>query len=706
LKTCRRLFELETAPGRLLPWLPVAFGSGIALYFAAEQEPSISAALLALGATAALAVLARRWTVAFPVLLGAAAVAAGFATGAVKQRAVSHPVLARPAFNVMLSGFVLTAEERERSDRIVVIVHTIAGLQQADELQRVRLSVRKGTAPPVGSFVSLKARLTPPLQPLRPGGYDFARDLYFQRIGASGFVTGSIKIEPAPVSLGFGLRIATAIEGIRDAIDGRIRAVVKGDAGSIASALLTGKRDAISTPVNDAMYVSSLAHVLSISGYHMAVVAGVVLFVIRALLAAVPPLAKRFPIKKWSAAAALFATTFYLFLSGAEVATQRSYIMIAIVLVGVLVDRPALTMRTIALAALGVLLLTPEAVVHPSFQMSFAATLALVAGYERGVPFLKAGADTSLGARLALWGVREVAMLIMASLLAGFATTPYAAFHFHRAAPYGVIANLLAMPVVSALVMPAGMIGIIAMPFGFDAPFWKLMEVGITWMDMVALWVASLPGAIGRVPAFGVGPLLLATMGLLVLCLLRTWWRWTGAAFVAVACLLAASTRQPDVYVAPGGDAVAVRGRDGRLVFAKAGSDAFAIREWLAADADPRRPNDKALLDGFVCDRDGCAAPFADGFVTLAKTAEGVSEDCARAVLVVTRRLAPPDCAAPALDRSRRRSGAIVLWRQDGSWREQAALPEAYGRPWSGLRQPRAAEEADATPNAAEPQDQ
>src|SRR5205807_6333807 len=238
----------------------------------------------------------------------------------------------------------------------------------------------------------------------------------------------------APEPPGVWLRYATAIQGLRDAIDARIRAVLPGDKGAIASALITGKRDAISAPVNDAMYISSLAHVLSISGYHMAVVAGVVFFLVRAVLALVPGFALRRPIKKWAALAALAAATFYLLLSGAEVATQRSYYMTAFVLGAVLIDRQALTLRTIGAAAILVLLLAPEAVIHPSFQMSFAATLALIAAYERGLPWKAKYADTPLGARIALWGVYEIAGLIFASLVAGLGTTPYAAYHFHRMA--------------------------------------------------------------------------------------------------------------------------------------------------------------------------------------------------------------------------------------------------------------------------------
>ena len=197
------------------------------------------------------------------------------------------------------------------------------------------------------------------------------------------------------------------------------------------------------------MYVSSLAHVLSISGYHMAVVAGIVFFFIRAVLALVPSLASRHPIKKWAAAGALVAAAFYLLLSGAEVATQRSFIMIAIVLIGVMLGSAGADLPHLAVAAFAVLLFAPQAIVHPSFQMSFAATLALIAAYQHGLPW-RAEGDTSLDARVALWGGREIAGLVLASLVAGLATTPYAAYHFHRLAPYGVLANLLAMPVVSA----------------------------------------------------------------------------------------------------------------------------------------------------------------------------------------------------------------------------------------------------------------
>src|SRR6188472_2233208 len=215
---------------------------------------------------------------------------------------------------------------------------------------------------------------------------------------------------------------------------------------------------------------------------NMAVVAGVVYFAIRALLALIPALTVTFPIKKWSAVGAWLAAAFYSLLSGAEVATQRSFFMTAVVLIAVMVDRRAITFRTLAVAALIVLTIAPEALVHPSFQMSFAATLGLVALVQLGMPRLFAQPDHSATAQVALWGGREITMLLLASLVAGLATTPYAAFHFHRVTPYGVLANLAAMPVVSALVMPAGLFGLVAMPFGFDGVFWAIMGWGIDWM--------------------------------------------------------------------------------------------------------------------------------------------------------------------------------------------------------------------------------
>jgi competence protein ComEC len=699
--TLERWFAVDTAAGRLLPWLPVCFGLGIVVYFTAEHEPVLWAGIALAGILFLLTCIARARPLAFPLLIGATAATAGFAVATIKTARIAHPVLQHSAWNVPLSGFIEVREEREKTDRIVVRVHSIEG-RLRDAPERVRLSTKKRMAPPVGTFVQVMARLNPPLRPLRPGGYDFSRDLYFQRIGATGFVTGAIRIAAPPVPPSAWVRYATAIAKMRAVIDTRIRAALSGDEAAIASALLTGTRDAISTPVNDAMFISGLGHVLSISGYHMAVVAGVVFFAVRALLALVPVLAMRYAIKKWAALAALCAALFYLLLSGAEVATQRSFIMTAIILIGVMVDRAALTLRNLALAALAVLVFLPEAVVHPSFQMSFAATLALISAYERGIPWMQAGADTRRGARIALWGGREIATMIIVSLAAGCATMPYVGYHFHRLGPYGVIANVLAMPIVSALVMPAGLLAIVAIPFGLDGPLWRLMGLGIDWMIWVCQFVASLPGAVGRIVAFGTGPLLICTTGLLVLCLLRSPLRWAGAAVIAAASVSALLAPAPDVYVGNRGDVVAVRGASGRLsVMRAANGDTFPVREWLAADADARAPHDPSLKDGVACDEIGCVARLRDGaIVALPFAAEAFAEDCRRALLVVSQRTAPPSCAATAIDRTVwRQAGAAALYRAGRRWERVVAYPPGYDRPWAHAVSPRG--DSAATPTSA-----
>jgi competence protein ComEC len=690
----------EAGAGRLLPWVPVAFGTGIALYFTAPREPVLAVTIVAAVACCIVAFLARRGRF-FVAAVMLAAVASGFAVATWKTARVAHTVLARPLYAVTLSGFVETRDIREHTDRFVLRVTQMDAPRLSAKLERVRLSVKKGTAPDVGSFVELKARLLPPLAPLRPGSYDFARDLFFQGIGASGFAMGAIRTAAAPDSGGLRLRYAAFMQGLRDGIDARIRSRLDGDERAIATALLTGRRDAISQPVNDAMFISGLGHVLSISGYHMAVVAGVVFFAVRALLALIPALTVGTPIKKWAAAVALVAAAFYLLLSGAEVATQRSFFMTAVVLIAVMVDRRAITFRTLAVAAMIVLLAAPEALVHPSFQMSFAATLGLVALVQVGMPRLFATPDSSAAARVALWGGREVAMLLLASLVAGLATTPYAAFHFHRVTPYGVLANLAAMPVVSAIVMPAGLLGLIAVPFGFDGVCWSAMGVGIDWMIAVTQWVAALPGAVGRTAAFGTGPLIAATVGIILMGLLRTQLRWSGALVLAAAIIWALVVPQPDILISADGHSVAVRGRDGHLRLMRTAKDAFLIREWLAADADARTAADASLGDGVSCDDAGCVMALADGgLVAQTLRSDALADDCARAVLVVTARQPPKGCAASVIDQERlRRQGALALRRKAGGFAVDAAKPRGFDRPWS----PAVAGEGDDAPLISRP---
>jgi competence protein ComEC len=277
-------------------------------------------------------------------------------------------------------------------------------------------------------------------------------------------------------------------------------------------------------------------------------------------------------------------------------------------------------------------------------------------------------------------------------LVRGLGDEPYAAFHFHRVTPYGVIANLLAMPIVSAWVMPMGILGILTMPLGLDAEFWRQMGHGIEWMNAVGLWVASLPGAYGRVTLFGTGPLSLATAGFLVIGLLKTPLRWSGAVAVAAATIWAASAPRPDVLIAGDGRDFAVRGNDGRLAIHHTGGDSFAVREWLAADADGRDVHDQSLGQGIACDPSGCIGKLAGGgLVAYVLTPEAFEEDCTRAALGGASRGDPPtDCRATVIDRALwRQRGALVLSRRGNDFVVESARPKNFDRPWSPAPVPR-----------------
>jgi competence protein ComEC len=329
--------------------------------------------------------------------------------------------------------------------------------------------------------------------------------------------------------------------------------------------------------------------------------------------------------------------------------------------------------------------------------MSFAATLCLVALVQIGMPRLFATPDSSASARVALWGGREIVTLVLASLVAGLATTPYAAFHFHRVTPYGVLANLAAMPVVSALVMPAGLLGLVAMPFGFDGFFWWLMGIGIDWMIAVTRWVAALPGAVGRMAAFGIGPLITASIGIILMGLLRTPLRWSGAAVLVLAVAWTLIVPQPDILISGDGRNVAVRGKDGRLHLMRTSKDVFLVKEWLAADADARVASDPTLSEGVSCDEAGCVVQMADGgFAALALRTAALADDCERAGLLVTARQAPRDCAAAVIDHGRlQRQGALALRRTRDGFAVDADKPKGLDRPWS----PAIAGDTDSEPN-------
>ena len=529
------------------------------------------------------------------------------------------------------------------------------------------------------------ARLRPPAGPVLPGGYDFARADFYEGVGGSGFAYGAAK----PADIGeapLGIRLATPVARMRQTIRERIVAALPGDNGQIAAALVMGDRRGISETTQDAMRASGLGHILAISGLHMALVAGAAFWLIRALLALSPTLAINRPIRKWAAAAALGVAAFYLAISGSGVSTERAFVMLAIMLIAVMIDRRAITLRNVALAALVVLVIEPESVLTASFQMSFAATLALVAGYEA----IRDRADRALivadlrerGVTSRFW--LSTRGLLLTSLIAGLATTPFAIYHFQRAAPLTLFANLAAMPVVGLIVMPMAFFAVLLMPFGLEQLPLTAMGWGLDWVVAVARTAAEWSAGWGGVPMAPVSALLLVVAGFLWLALWRETWRLAGLVPIAAAVPILLLTPRPDILVDESGLTAAVRGADGLYRIINTKEDRFAVETWLRADADPRPVTD-ALSEGVRCDPIGCVANRADGSpVAVSLDPAAFADDCHMAGVVISRFAAPRSCSDTAfvIDRDvLAAGGAQALYREEGnrdgkpSFRVETAYP-------------------------------
>jgi competence protein ComEC len=639
-------FEREIDAGRGFLWLPVAFGVGILVYFGLPAEPSAPALVAAAGGLIVAVWRARFRTPLFRLLVVASCVVCGLTTAKLRTDWVAAPVMAREA-TVTVTGWIAARGEAGRSGaRLYLRVHAMSGSRGGPTPRLVRVTVRsKAEMLAVGDAITLKARLQPPGGAVMPGGYDFARSAYYQGIGAAGFAYCAAKpaLEVGPAPLTF--RLSGPLERLRDSVRRRIEAaLVMGDQGGIAPA------------TQDAMRASGLAHMLSISGLHMALVAGTAFWLIRAALALSAGLALNRPIKKWAAAGALAVATVYLGISGAGVATVRSYVMLAIMLTAVMLDRQAITLRNVALAALAILLVNPESVTGPSFQMSFAATAALVAGYEAISAWRdrRGGlADRRAAGRPVTRLGRAAAALLVTSTIAGLATAPFAAFHFQRVAPLTLLANFAAMPVVGIVVMPMALLAVAVMPLGLEALPLTVMGWGLDWVMAVAAATAAWSAGHGTMPAMPGFSLVLITAGFLWLTLWRERWRLIGLVPMAVALPVALATPRPDVLIDDRGITVAVRGADGRYAIVNGKGETFVVENWLRADGDGREAGDPTLTETAACDPLGCVAPLgSDGArIAVAWSASALDEDCRVAAVVVSRLSAPPGCGTFVIDR-------------------------------------------------------
>jgi competence protein ComEC len=654
----------DLAFGRFPLWLPVLAIAGVMLAVEAPAAPPLGV----LGAVTAVAavlwvVLGRgRFARLAPVMLALAAVSAGATAVTLQERLSGTPLLERET-TAKVAGTILSVERTGRAAQRVVIALEAADLPTL--LRRVRLSVRGAPPLSAGDHFEATARLFPPPGPVVPGGYDPARRLFFDGIGATGFTYGAPAItqaDPGPLA---------SIERVRAAVEARIAAVLPEENAGFAAALLVGTRGLMPEADVEALRISGLSHILSISGLHMVLVAGTVFAVVRLGLALVPGLALRRPIKKWAAVAGLLAATVYLGLSGASVPTVRAYIMLVIALLAILADRPALTMRTVAIAAALIIAIDPISVLEPGFQMSFLAVVALVAAYEWW------GGRSALGRSPLRPVVAFLAGLVMSTLIAGTATTLIGVFHFGRVAPLSVIANAAALPVITWVTMPAGILSLALMPFGLEALPLSVMSASLTVVLAIARQVADWTGesaVVGTIPAASV---LLSTFGLLWLALWTAPWRLAGIAFLAAGLALAPFATRWDVLVADEAALVAARGADGAL--ALAGRDEFAAESWLVGDGDGRTP---AAATTARCDNLGCTLETPWGAVAVSRSSRTLLEDCRLATVVVSADRVSP-CRAAVIDRALLARGAVAARHGADGWEVISA--RGTGRAWHGV---------------------
>lgn len=684
--------HLEEEQARWFLWLPVALGIGIAGYLLLPWEPLLATSLLPVGAAIVL-----RWAgprsilglLACAILLAAAA---GFALAKLRTESVRAPVLVKAIGARQLDGYVELVEPRagKGGQRLTLRVISLEDTEAVQTPFRVRVrTLRENAELKPGDAVRLKATLSPPPIPALPGDYDFARTAWFARLGAVGYASEAAQAladaPPAPWSL----QIAAPIERVRQSIGRRVTAALPGESGAIANALITGERGAISESTNQAFRDSGLFHILSISGLHMAIIAGAAFVTVRVLLAAIPAVALRYPIKKWAAIAAMLATLGYLLISGSSFATVRSYVMISIMFIVILLDRPALALRNVALAALAILVVWPESLLDAGFQMSFAAVVALVSAYEWLRDRREASTiEPGLFGRTVRTGALFIAGIVLTTLIASLAVAPFGLYHFHNTQAYAVLANLVAIPVCNLIVMPAALATLVALPVGLEAgPLW-LMGAGIDVMTWCARSVAGLPGAVGRVPAIPTLAFALVMAGGLWLTLWRTRWRLYGLLPIAAGIVLAPTATRPDVLVGRNAELVAVRMPSG-ILSASTPRSSFELARWLEHDGDRRSVAEAGKAQAWRCDEVGCTARVSGLTIAVAKTAAALRDDCRAAEIVVLRqpRTGPCPSARVLIDRTAiDRLGAHAIYIEgDGRLRIETVAAGRGQRPWATL---------------------
>ena len=548
------------------------------------------------------------------------------------------PLISQRSGELLVVGTIeqVAIRSATRSD-VVLATEQIEALEPAKTPRRLRLTIHKGgDAVAVGNRVSLKARLAPLPGPAMPGGFDFGRQLYFAGIGGTGRVTQQVQLLGQSEAL--SLLFLRSLAHLRAGINARIADSLPPEEATVAAALITGDRAQIPKQTNLSLQTSGLAHILSISGLHMSLAAGGIFWLARALLALSPSLALRYPIKKWAALAALAGGFIYMLLAGSGAATQRSYIMVAIMLFAILVDRSAISLRNLAVAAIIILLMQPESAVEASFQMSFMAVMGLAAFFEWWNARLRQRALAERGwlARGARWLALAVFASLLTSVIAGSLSSIPAAFHFGRAAPYGVLANGLAIPIVSLVVMPSALAALIVMPFGLERWPLELMGFGLNRVLAISDWVATLPGSALVLPQISAASALLLAVAATVLCLAPRRLKPFSLALLLAGLLLARIATVPDILVERTAANMALRNEQGDLVFAMPRRGSFAAGRWLQANGEAASLAAAAKRPGWTCGEGICRADLKGQRIVYAADEKAVLPDCTAIDILVS----------------------------------------------------------------------
>jgi competence protein ComEC len=671
---------------RWILWLPVAFALGIGGYFALGHEPWSGLGFGFAVPLAGISLWARRSIhPAAPTILLAALplclAASGFAAAQWQTYRAAAPLLERRLGPVTLNGRVIDVEMLAEGVRVTLAAEHIDRLAPDRMPAQVRVRLKPGDAvPEVGDRLQLAAILMPPPAPALPGGFDFQRQAFYRRLGGVGFAVGPSTLTPATHG-----GLVTTLRAIRSGMTARIHAALPGPEGAIAAAIITGERGAIPERINQDFRDSGLAHLLVIAGLHMTLATGAAFFAIRAALALMPRVALARPIKKWAALGALLIAALYLAISGAAVPTQRAFVMCALGLLAILIDRQPVSMRSLGWAAFLVMVIDPVAIVGVSFQMSFAAVLGLIAFYE------------AWGARLG--GLRQDAGPIglgllhllgiaLTTVIATLGTAAFAIYHFDRFALFSVPANLIAVPLAGIWVMPWALVSCLLMPFGLESIGLVPMGWGIQLIEWVAHWTAGLPGAALDLPSMPDWGLLLVVGGGLWLALWRTSWRRWGLVPMLIGIASLTAAHPPDLLLAGDGGLIAVRSNGGYLLSSER-SDRLIAESWVrTAGGIPagRLPMTGEAAEGGAlrCDADACILERDGRRVALVREIRALDEECREADLVLSLVRAPRSCRG----RTRlidlvdlHRNGATALWLDD-PLRIESANQWRGERPW------------------------